>query len=39
MLDREQWPMRVFVDYASGGAATPTEEVKRCLAYARQHVV
>ena len=36
LLKREQWPIRVYVEYEYGGSGTPVEEVKRCLAYAKQ---
>lgn len=36
LLKREGWPIRAYVDYDYDGQATPVEEVKRCLAYAKQ---
>jgi len=36
LLKREGWPIRAYVDYDYDGRATPVEEVKRCLAYAKQ---
>jgi hypothetical protein len=36
LLKRERWPIRAYVEYEYRGAATPVEEVKRCLAYAKQ---
>jgi hypothetical protein len=36
LLKRERWPIRAYVEYESRGAGTPVEEVKRCLAYAKQ---
>ena len=36
LLKRERWPIRAYVEYESRGAGSPVEEVKRCLAYAKQ---
>jgi len=36
LLKQEGWPIRAYVDYDYDGRATPVEEVKRCLAYAKQ---
>jgi len=36
LLKRERWPIRAYVEYAYRGPGTPIDEVKRCLAYAKQ---
>jgi sugar phosphate isomerase/epimerase len=36
LLKRERWPIRAFIEYEYQGTGTPTEEVAKCLAYARQ---
>jgi sugar phosphate isomerase/epimerase len=36
MLKREQWPIPADIEYEYRGAATPTEEVKKCFQYAKQ---
>jgi sugar phosphate isomerase/epimerase len=36
LLKREKWPIRAYVEYEYRGAASSVEEVKKCMAYARQ---
>ena len=36
LLKKERWPIRAYVEYEYKGAGTPVEEVKNCLAYAKQ---
>jgi sugar phosphate isomerase/epimerase len=36
LLKKERWPIRAYVEYEYKGAAGPVEEVKKCLAYAKQ---
>ena len=36
LLDREQWRIHAYVDCSSAGGRSAVEEVKRCIAYARQ---
>jgi len=36
LLDREQWRVHTYVDCSSAGERGSVEEVKRCIAYARQ---
>jgi len=36
LLQREKWPIRAYVEYEYNGQGTPVEEVKKCLAFARQ---
>jgi sugar phosphate isomerase/epimerase len=36
LLKREKWPIRAYVEYEYRGAAGPVEEVKKCMALARQ---
>ena len=36
LVQRERWPIRAYVEYEDRGAGTPVDEVKRCLAYAKQ---
>jgi sugar phosphate isomerase/epimerase len=36
MLKREKWPIPADIEYEYRGAATPTEEVKKCFQYAKQ---
>ena len=36
LLKRERWPIRAYVEYEFRGPGTPIDEVKRCLAYAKQ---
>jgi sugar phosphate isomerase/epimerase len=36
MLKREQWLIPADIEYEYRGAATPTEEVKKCFQYAKQ---
>jgi hypothetical protein len=36
LLKRERWPIHVYLEHESRGAGTAVEEVKRCLAYAKQ---
>jgi len=35
LLQREQWPIRAYVEYEYRGQGTSIEEVKKCLAYAQ----
>jgi sugar phosphate isomerase/epimerase len=36
MLKREKWPIPAYIEYEYRGAATSTEEVKKCFQYAKQ---
>ena len=36
LLKRERWPIRAYVEYEYPGRRSPIEEVKTCVAYARQ---
>jgi sugar phosphate isomerase/epimerase len=36
LLKREKWPIRAYIEYEYRGAASPVEEVRKCLAYATQ---
>lgn len=36
LLKKERWPIRAYVEYEYKGAGSPVDEVKKCLAYARQ---
>ncbi len=36
LLKREKWPIRAYMEYEHRGTAGPVEEVKTCLAYAKQ---
>jgi sugar phosphate isomerase/epimerase len=36
LLKREKWPIRAYVEYEYRGAAAPVEEVKTCMAFAKQ---
>jgi sugar phosphate isomerase/epimerase len=36
LLKREKWPIRAYIEYEYRGPASPVEEVKKCLAYAKQ---
>lgn len=36
LLKQEQWPIRAYIEYEYRGTGTPVEEVKKCLAYARE---
>lgn len=36
LLQRERWPIRAYVEYEYKGQGTSVEEVKKCLAFARQ---
>jgi sugar phosphate isomerase/epimerase len=36
LLKREKWPIRAYMEYEHRGTAGAVEEVKTCLAYARQ---
>jgi hypothetical protein len=36
LLEREGWPIRAYVEYQYSGGGTAIDEVKRCLAYAKQ---
>jgi len=36
LLKREKWPIRAYIEYEYNGQGTPVEEVKKCLAYAKQ---
>src|SRR5436190_3105192 len=35
LLKKERWPIRAFIEYEYRGQASPVEEVKKCLAYAK----
>jgi hypothetical protein len=39
LLNREQWRVRTYVDCPPAGERSTVEEVKRCIAYARQVLV
>ena len=36
LLKKERWPIRAYVEYEYKGAGSSVEEVKKCMAYARQ---
>ncbi|HWW83227.1 MAG TPA: TIM barrel protein, partial [Vicinamibacterales bacterium] len=36
LLEREKWPIRAYIEYEYKGQGTSVEEVKKCLAYAKQ---
>src|SRR4029079_6505374 len=36
LLKRERWPIRADVEYEYRGSGSPIEEVKKCLAFAKQ---
>lgn len=36
LLKKEKWPIRAYVEYEYKGTGTSVEEVKKCLAYAKQ---
>jgi len=36
LLKRERWPIRAHVEYEYRGAGSPIDEVKQCVAYAKQ---
>jgi sugar phosphate isomerase/epimerase len=36
LLKKERWPIRAYIEYEYRGPGTPVEEVKKCLAYAKQ---
>jgi sugar phosphate isomerase/epimerase len=36
LLKREKWPIRAYVEYEYQGAGSSIDEVKKCLAYAKQ---
>src|SRR3954471_13222375 len=36
LLKKERWPIRAYVEYEYKGAGSPVDEVKKCLAYAKQ---
>jgi len=36
LLKREAWPIRAYVEHEYPGARDPIEEVKKCIAYAKQ---
>jgi sugar phosphate isomerase/epimerase len=36
LLKREKWPIRAYVEYEYRGAASPVDEVKKCMAFAKQ---
>ena len=36
LLQREKWPIRAYVEYEYKGQGTPVEEVKKCVAFAKQ---
>jgi sugar phosphate isomerase/epimerase len=38
LLKREQWPIRAYVEYEHRGTAGAVEEVKTCVAFARQAI-
>jgi sugar phosphate isomerase/epimerase len=35
LLKNERWPIRAYIEYEYRGAAGPVDEVKKCLAFAR----
>ena len=35
LLKKERWPIRAYVEYEYKGAGTPVDEVKKCLAFAK----
>jgi len=35
LLKKERWPIRAYVEYEYKGAETPVDEVKKCLAFAK----
>jgi sugar phosphate isomerase/epimerase len=36
LLKRERWPIRAYIEYEYRGSGSPIEEVKKCLAFAKQ---
>jgi sugar phosphate isomerase/epimerase len=36
LLKQERWPIRAYIEYEYPGAGSPVEEVRKCLAFARQ---
>jgi sugar phosphate isomerase/epimerase len=36
LLKREKWPIRAYVEYEYRGAGSSVEEVKKCMAFAKQ---
>ena len=36
LLKKERWPIRAYIEYEYAGTGSPVDEVKRCVAYARQ---
>jgi sugar phosphate isomerase/epimerase len=36
LLKREQWPIRAYVEYEYRGQGSPVDEVKKCMAFAKQ---
>ncbi len=36
MLKRERWPIPAYIEYEYRGAATSSEEVRKCFQYAKQ---
>jgi len=36
LLKKEKWPIRAYVEYEYRGAGSPVEEVKKCMAFAKQ---
>ena len=36
LLQREKWPIRAYIEYEYRGQGTSVEEVKKCLAFAKQ---
>jgi len=36
MLERERWPIRAYVEYQYRGEGSTIDEVRKCLAYAKQ---
>ena len=39
LLKREGWPIRAYVEYEYRGQSNPVDEVKKCVAYAKQVLV
>lgn len=36
LLKKEKWPIRAYIEYEYKGAGSPVEEVKKCVAYAKE---
>src|SRR5467141_1162409 len=36
LLKKERWPIRAYVEYEYRGQGSPVDEVKKCMAFARQ---